>query len=115
MSNEDIDNAVQAAKRDMFSMRIKFAKREVSLEAFACGGSSPAAQHPPTCSAAGRLAGSVLAGWLGLLLCTMPCTPCTPWHTALHSLPAMCVPQLGAGMKTLTKSSERAPPGAFPR
>ena len=29
MSNEDIDNAVIAAQRDMFTMRIKFAKREV--------------------------------------------------------------------------------------
>ncbi|PRW60985.1 50S ribosomal chloroplastic [Chlorella sorokiniana] len=28
MSNEDIDEAVQQCKRDMFSMRIKFAKRE---------------------------------------------------------------------------------------
>ena len=29
MSNEDIDAAVQQCKKDMFSMRIKFAKREV--------------------------------------------------------------------------------------
>lgn len=29
MSNEDIDAAVQQAKKDMFSARIKFAKREV--------------------------------------------------------------------------------------
>ena len=29
MSNEDIDQAVQQCKRDMFTMRIKFAKREV--------------------------------------------------------------------------------------
>ena len=29
MSNEDIDSAVIAAQRDMFTMRIKFAKREV--------------------------------------------------------------------------------------
>ena len=36
MANEDIDNAVQAAKRDMFSMRIKFAKREVSATAEPC-------------------------------------------------------------------------------
>ncbi|KAL4420928.1 hypothetical protein ABPG77_001411 [Micractinium sp. CCAP 211/92] len=28
MSTEEIDSAVQEAKRDMFSMRIKFAKRE---------------------------------------------------------------------------------------
>ncbi|EFN51414.1 hypothetical protein CHLNCDRAFT_140968 [Chlorella variabilis] len=30
LSNEEIDSAVQEAKRDMFSMRIKFAKREAS-------------------------------------------------------------------------------------
>lgn len=32
MSNEDIDAAVQQAKKDMFSARIKFAKREVRWE-----------------------------------------------------------------------------------
>ena len=33
MSNEDIDAAVNQAKRDLFSMRIKFAKREVGAAA----------------------------------------------------------------------------------
>ncbi len=33
MSTEEIDSAVQEAKRDMFSMRIKFAKREVGAAA----------------------------------------------------------------------------------
>lgn len=44
MSTEEIDNAVQEAKRDMFSMRIKFAKREVG--AAAASASSPW-QGPP--------------------------------------------------------------------
>ena len=64
MNNEEIDNAVQAAKRDMFSMRIKFAKREVSPAAAGQGGGGRAARGAaPTCSAAARL-GSCLAGWL---------------------------------------------------
>jgi len=29
MSNDEIEEAVQQCKRDMFTMRIKFAKREV--------------------------------------------------------------------------------------
>ena len=54
MSNEEIDEAVQQCKKDMFSMRIKFAKREVRARFVPrLGGASRGAQCPITCCCSG--------------------------------------------------------------